>query len=314
MNVRTSLFMLLALAGLALSQGSTESAAVAVTLDDFHDAASKADEDRYFAHFSADGVFLGTDPKERWTVPEFRAWALPYFQRESAWTFKARDRHVHFSPDGATAWFDEVAESDSYGACRGTGVLIRSEGRWRISQYNLTIPVVNDLAKAVVTMHRTGNKLTTFYLVRHSEKVQDPASKDPPLAESGRLRATELARILGRVEFDALYASEFQRTQQTMAPLASGCGKKVTVVPAADSKSLGKKLLADHRGGTVVVAGHTNTLPDLMRGLGITDPPVLREQDQDDLFVVFVDGGGQSRLHHLHVGPQNPAAAQAPPR
>ena len=54
-------------------------AAVAAILDDFHDAASRADGDRYFGHFAPDGVFLGTDPAERWTVTEFRKYAEPHF-------------------------------------------------------------------------------------------------------------------------------------------------------------------------------------------------------------------------------------------
>jgi hypothetical protein len=73
---------------------------VAAVLDDWHQAASVADEERYFKHFAPNGVFMGTDATERWTVSQFREWAKPHFQRKKAWSFKPRDRHIDFSADG----------------------------------------------------------------------------------------------------------------------------------------------------------------------------------------------------------------------
>src|SRR5437764_7752082 len=54
-------------------------------LDDWHDAAAKSDESRYFAHFADNAVFLGTDATERWNVPAFRAYAHPYFLQGKGW-------------------------------------------------------------------------------------------------------------------------------------------------------------------------------------------------------------------------------------
>ena len=81
---------------------------VSVVLNDFHDAAAKADEERYFAHFAPEGVFLGTDATERWDVPAFRAFAHPYFSKGKGWTYRPRDRHVMVRGD--FAWFDELLE------------------------------------------------------------------------------------------------------------------------------------------------------------------------------------------------------------
>lgn len=119
-------------------------------LDDFHDAAAKAESDRYFGHFTDAAVFLGTDPGERWTVPEFRAWAAPYFERDSAWTYHAVERHVELAPGGQVGWFDEVVRNDAYGDLRGTGVVLLVDGVWRIAQYNLTFMIPNDDAGAVL--------------------------------------------------------------------------------------------------------------------------------------------------------------------
>lgn len=119
--------------------------AIARELDDFHDAAARADETRYFDHFAPDGVFLGTDATERWDVAAFRAYAHPHFEKGRAWSFRAAKRDVTLGADGRTAWFDEALETKRLGPARGSGVLMRDPaGRWRIAQYNLSIPIPND--------------------------------------------------------------------------------------------------------------------------------------------------------------------------
>lgn len=123
---------------------------MAAVLDDWHQAAAAADESRYFGHFASDGVFMGTDATERWTVSEFRVWAKPYFDRKKAWSFKPRDRRIAFSQDGATAWFDEMLDTPNLGVCRGSGVLIRQSGDWKIAQYNLSVPIPNSIVDALV--------------------------------------------------------------------------------------------------------------------------------------------------------------------
>jgi ketosteroid isomerase-like protein len=123
-------------------------------LDSWHDAAAKADESGYFGAMTPEFVFLGTDATERWDVASFRQFAHPYFAKGTAWTFVPHDRHVMLSPRGDVAWFDEKLDSASYGDCRGTGVVRRVGGAWKIAHYNLTIPIPNDLAKAVVEMIR----------------------------------------------------------------------------------------------------------------------------------------------------------------
>ena len=127
---------------------------IAAVLDDFHDAASDADFDRYFGHFAADAVFIGTDATEHWTVDEFRAYARPRFDTGRGWTYVPRTRHIYLSPDGNTAWFDELLDNAGLGETRGTGVLVREGGRWKVAQYHLTIPVPNSIVRQVVEMIR----------------------------------------------------------------------------------------------------------------------------------------------------------------
>ncbi len=115
-------------------------------LDSFHMAASKAQFNEYFATFTPDGVFIGTDASERWTVEQFKAYAKPHFDKGRGWTYTVAERHLNVSADGKHASFDEMLDNASLGRCRGTGVLRLVDGQWRVEQYHLTIPVPNELA------------------------------------------------------------------------------------------------------------------------------------------------------------------------
>jgi hypothetical protein len=113
------------------------------TLDRFHAAAAAADEAAYFAFFAEGGVFLGTDAKERWTVPEFRAYAHPRFASGKAWSFRATRRAL--TVRGDVAWFDEELDTPNLGLARGSGVLVRGADRtWKVAQYNLSVPIPNE--------------------------------------------------------------------------------------------------------------------------------------------------------------------------
>ena len=136
-------------ATLVLSSQSPTEKAVAAVLDDWHLAATQADEGRYFGHLAEGAVFLGTDPAERWTKAAFQVWAHPIFQRGKAWTFRATRRALTLSKDGRTAWFDEDLDTPNLGPARGTGVLTGEKGHWLIQQYNLSVPIPNALMGAV---------------------------------------------------------------------------------------------------------------------------------------------------------------------
>ena len=127
---------------------------VEAVLDDFHAAAAASDEARYFDHFSAEGVFLGTDATERWTVSAFRAYAHTHFAAGKGWTYTPVERHVGLDATGRVAWFDERLSHAKYGQLRGSGVLVFERARWRVAQYNLTFLVPNETAPEVVELIR----------------------------------------------------------------------------------------------------------------------------------------------------------------
>ncbi len=134
---------------------------VARVLDAFHAAASKGDGGTYFALLHDDGVFIGTDASERWTKPEFRVWAddAGYLKNGKGWSYTPRDRHISFSRELNTAWFDELLDNAKYGECRGTGMLIREKGAWTITQYSLSLPIPNEVTLRVGEVIRSAKKV-----------------------------------------------------------------------------------------------------------------------------------------------------------
>jgi phosphohistidine phosphatase SixA len=124
----------------------------------------------------------------------------------------------------------------------------------------------------------------TVYLVRHAEKVDD-GGKDPDLSEVGKRRALSLVQTLANQPVVAIFATQFKRTQQTVEPVAAAHSLPVEVVDAADTATLIRNIKS-HGGGAVLVAGHSNTVPEIAKALGVEAPPLLAEDDYGDLFVV----------------------------
>lgn len=120
------------------------------TLDRFHVAAAQADSKTYFSLLAENSIFLGTDSTERWTKQQFKKFAEPYFSQGKGWKYVTRERHITETNSPDVVFFDELLDNDSYGLCRGSGVLILLYGRWQILQYNLSIPIPNSLSKAIV--------------------------------------------------------------------------------------------------------------------------------------------------------------------
>ncbi len=283
--------------------GSSEVEAVEQILNAFHKAASEADEELYFGFFAPEGVFMGTDGGERWTVPQYRAFAHPYFSAGKGWTFVPRDRFVFLDGRKTVAWFDEKLDSASYGECRGTGVLLKLDGAWKVAHYNLTVPVPNDLLKDLVQRIRGDEpERTVVFIVRHAEKMDDTENPDPVLSEEGEARADRLARMLVNQRLGAAYATEYKRTQQTVAPAAAAVGIAPTVVEAAGVKELAEALKTRHKGQSVLVSGHSNTVPALIAALGVEKEIVVKGGDYGNLFVVTLNGGDKPLFLHLRFG------------
>jgi broad specificity phosphatase PhoE len=135
---------------------------------------------------------------------------------------------------------------------------------------------------------------STIFLVRHAEK--EDAGNDPDLSEAGRARAESLAKLLKDAGITAIYVTEFNRTQQTAQPMAKALGLNVTIVPAKETSALSARL--HDPTGNVLVVGHGNTIPDLIKALGLAAPVNIGESDYDNLYLITL--GQKPRLLQLH--------------
>ena len=143
----------------AASNNDTELDAINKVLDDFHDAAAHGDKQRYLDHFTEDGVFLGTDEWERWPKhPDFTDYVESRFKDGVGWNYKSVERAVSISASSDIAWFDEVLFSGQNGRFRGTGVLARQDGRWKVAHYAMSFLILNENWDEVIELTRNTNE------------------------------------------------------------------------------------------------------------------------------------------------------------
>ena len=119
--------------------------AVTSVLNKLHLNASEARGTEYFDLFAEDAIFFGTDINERWDKNAFQEYGMTRFETGKGWTYHMTKRNIYFSDDDETCWFDELVRNDKYGQLRGTGVMKLVDQDWKIVQYNLALPIPNDL-------------------------------------------------------------------------------------------------------------------------------------------------------------------------
>jgi hypothetical protein len=142
----------LLIAGTAVADHHEETLAGAV-LDDFHDAAAHGDKDRYLGHMTDDAVFMGTDEWERWPKnPDFVDYVNSRFKDGAGWNYQSVERKMVIADNADTAWFDEVVFSESNGRFRGTGVLVKQGGQWKIAHYAMSFLVFNENWQEVIEL------------------------------------------------------------------------------------------------------------------------------------------------------------------
>jgi hypothetical protein len=144
-------FLIILFAVFSTSINAQDKAKVQIntTLDTWHKAATEANFVNYFDALTDDSIFIGTDATENWTKPAFQAFAKPYFDKGKAWSFTSLERHIYFSTDKKMAWFDELLNTQMK-ICRGSGVLVFINGKWKIKHYVLSMTIPNDNVDEVV--------------------------------------------------------------------------------------------------------------------------------------------------------------------
>ena len=142
-------------------------------------------------------------------------------------------------------------------------------------------------------------------LVRHAERADGGAGAntmtaapaDPLLSAAGQARAARLAQMLADAGITAIYATEFRRTQDTGKPLAAKLGVPVRSVPAKDTAGLVAKLKTEHAKDVVLIIGHSNTVPDVIKVLGGA-AVTIRDDEYDSLFILVPATGALTRIRY----------------
>lgn len=138
--------------------------------------------------------------------------------------------------------------------------------------------------------------VTTVYIVRHAEKAN--GGTDPELSLIGHARAQKLKHVLKDDGIDAVFVSNYLRTQQTGAPVANAAGVEAQVYQASATDELVNLLLSEYFGKRILVVGHSNTVDDIAVALGIAEVEELSENQYDRLFVINRFAG------YAHLGRQ----------
>tara|TARA_B100002019_G_scaffold6640_1_gene5366 strand:- start:418 stop:1014 length:597 start_codon:yes stop_codon:yes gene_type:complete len=130
--------------------------AIDALLDGLHQDAHEGNFESYFARYTSDAIFLGTDKTERWTIDELKAYAKPAFADGNGWTYSVVERN--WEGDGDIRWFDEILFNEKLGHCRGTGVVKLINDEWKIVHYALTMLVPNAIAAEVGAQTQKADK------------------------------------------------------------------------------------------------------------------------------------------------------------
>ncbi len=140
----------------------------------------------------------------------------------------------------------------------------------------------------------------TIIVVRHAEAEASQHGGDPALTADGRTRALELARVLGDTQLRSVFTTHYQRSLQTAAPLPRHAGDKPTVLD--DVAGTLRALRGEPWGTTALVVGHSNTVPDLIRGLTGQALPDSEPIIFDRMWIVTMTRDGAASLLRLHYG------------
>ena len=144
--------------------------------------------------------------------------------------------------------------------------------------------------------------VTTVILVRHAEKKIEPENPDPDLTPEGFERAQEIARVFGDSGINVIYATQYKRTQQTVKPLADRTGVTVSLLDSKQTDELVSRIQTTHRGQTVFIAGHNNSVPAIVSMLSGETYPLIPESEYDNLYVVTIYRFGKAKVLKLKYG------------
>jgi broad specificity phosphatase PhoE len=146
--------------------------------------------------------------------------------------------------------------------------------------------------------------VTTVILIRHGERnAPTPSNPDPHLDAAGKARAKSLIHVFGQSGIKAIYRSHFARAKETAQPLATHLG--LAAIEMDEALQIRNDILSNHTGQTVLVIGHSDTVPDVINGLVAGNLPIINDSEFDNMFVVKIFGQGRASMTRLKYGNQS---------
>jgi len=175
-----------------------------------------------------------------------------------------------------------------------------------------TVVLIALLMFVVTAFAQDDFKPKTVFLIRHAEREEEPR-QDPPLKKEGVARSQELVRLLGGAGIKAIYTSQFTRTKLTAEPLAAKLGLTPAAISLKSNPTNPRQIaeesttevvnkILERAGENVLVVGHSNSIPDVIKMLGGDVVPTIDERKFDDLFIVTVYAKGKAKVTHMKYG------------
>jgi broad specificity phosphatase PhoE len=142
------------------------------------------------------------------------------------------------------------------------------------------------------------DQATTLLFIRHAEKTRD-GNADPGLTEQGKLRAIHWAEVFKDAGLDAVFSTDTKRTKSTAKPTANEYNFDVVVYNTRTIDIV--QFAIDNQGKTILVVGHSNTIPNLVNALlGKEKYSQIEDNNNSNLYVVTIVNG-ESKTTLLHV-------------
>lgn len=186
----------------------------------------------------------------------------------------------------------------------------KSDLRTTIARTTLLLTLLLQQACVKVQVNRDNAAVatgtTTIVVVRHAEKSTDDP-RDPSLSAAGIERAKALRDVLKDAGVSTIYVTNLKRTRQTAQPLADLSGITMSERPATlAAADLARDVLSYATGKSVLIVGHSNTVPQIIQALsGIVVAPI-GDDEYDHLFTIVLSPGNTPRLYNSRFGRPTP--------
>jgi phosphohistidine phosphatase SixA len=139
------------------------------------------------------------------------------------------------------------------------------------------------------------------FIVRHAEVFAKPGDDDPPLSEEGLQRVLKLAERLKGAGITAIYSSETKRTQQSAEPSSKAFQVPINTISRRDPKALVSAFRSNNKTGRVLIFGHFQTIPWILKEMGYQGGITLDSKVWDEMLIVIPKGEGQPSVMKLRL-------------